>query len=481
MTLAGNGAELLCHPGNRPFALWKSSDIEIKNFQLDCSPLPITQGSIIGVNRGGGFFDVDIDSGYALPEFGLYPENWRADAVFTDSTGKYTHVWGRIKNVYQPAGFPTNRIRLAFQAGFTNVINSINSGEKIAVKIDFGPEDRSERDIRHTDGDYKNAGNGNVEIRRCQNIRVSDIDSYAAPSFTSYIFGSEDVVVDDFNVLQEPGTDRILVSNKDGFHCKSCPVPPIIKNCYFERLADDAVNVSDMADVIDEIFDADSFETHYSDNILSGSVLTDGQPVLIVDPDIPAKVGEAVVTNVVDVNYRRKQFDLINISYESGWSSIASNHCFYIQREKPAEIESCEFGTSLKTGLVSRGPLNARHNIFTDTAYGIHHFYEGGASEGPYAYGLVAESNTFNNVTIGGIVCYVACSGSFNVDMGIELRDNLVDQDAEGHGFKLANVNGADIEDNVFFFDSSVPTEWQAIVLSGCANITESGNTGDRL
>jgi len=35
ITLNGNGAELLCHPGNRPFALWKSSEIEINNFQLD--------------------------------------------------------------------------------------------------------------------------------------------------------------------------------------------------------------------------------------------------------------------------------------------------------------------------------------------------------------------------------------------------------------------------------------------------------------
>jgi hypothetical protein len=42
----------------------------------------------------------------------------------------------------------------------------------------------------------------------------------------------------------KPGSDRLIVTPKDGFHCKANRVGPLIEDCFFEGLLDDSINIS---------------------------------------------------------------------------------------------------------------------------------------------------------------------------------------------------------------------------------------------
>jgi hypothetical protein len=42
----------------------------------------------------------------------------------------------------------------------------------------------------------------------------------------------------------KPGSDRLIVTPKDGFHCKENRVGPLIEECFFEGLLDDSINIS---------------------------------------------------------------------------------------------------------------------------------------------------------------------------------------------------------------------------------------------
>ena len=50
-----------------------------------------------------------------------------------------------------------------------------------------------------------------------------------------------------------PGTNRLLTTDADGVHCQQNRSGPVIEDCYFEGMADDAINIYAPPNVLREI------------------------------------------------------------------------------------------------------------------------------------------------------------------------------------------------------------------------------------
>lgn len=73
LVVEGNGCTLLIHPSSRAFAVYRSKNIVIRNFKIDYSPLPYTQGRVSKVDADNYYLEFKIDSGYPAPVAGKEP------------------------------------------------------------------------------------------------------------------------------------------------------------------------------------------------------------------------------------------------------------------------------------------------------------------------------------------------------------------------------------------------------------------------
>ena len=77
----------------------------------------------------------------------------------------------------------------------------------------------------------------------CENVRLTDITVYTVPGMGVYARDCRNVLMDKFKVLIKPETKRLISTTADGCHFKFCQGLVQIKDCVFEGMGDDAVNV----------------------------------------------------------------------------------------------------------------------------------------------------------------------------------------------------------------------------------------------
>ena len=70
IVLDGNGCTLLIHPSSRAFAVYRSENIIIRNFNIDYSPLPYTQGRVTKIDSKNYYLEFVVDQGFPLPIVG---------------------------------------------------------------------------------------------------------------------------------------------------------------------------------------------------------------------------------------------------------------------------------------------------------------------------------------------------------------------------------------------------------------------------
>ena len=63
----GNNAQLIIDPHRRAFEVYRSEDITIRNFRIDYSPLPYTQGRITKIDNENGYLEFRVDKGFPSP------------------------------------------------------------------------------------------------------------------------------------------------------------------------------------------------------------------------------------------------------------------------------------------------------------------------------------------------------------------------------------------------------------------------------
>jgi hypothetical protein len=374
LTVAGNGAILVAHPSNRILTLFDSEDVVVRDLTLDYHPLPFTQARLTAVLPEEKAIRFRVEPGYADPATGdekLYRDFKSSDAVFVHhATRQFTHGWARLRSV-RALGGGTFEARF-HQPDFARRLEGATVGDFIAIKLHF-PEARPLRDEQ---GRYLSSTSPNIYLTYSRGVRMERIVSHAAPSMTFVASASEAVVLDRCQVIRKPGTDRLIAGNSDGAHFKSLTVLPEVRDCVFEALMDDSLNIKISSEVVEEV-QGPRVRLRHGDIVHDGAVVEPGQSLLFLGAGGRRHLDYRKVLAVERLGYRE-----LWVTLEAPLEGLARGDLAYLRPIRDARVSGCEFRSQLKTALLVYPPAEVSDCVFADVAYGVHSPFPG-KIEGP--------------------------------------------------------------------------------------------------
>ncbi len=235
ITLEGNGALLVNHPRNSLISLKDCSGVTVKGFTVDYDPLPFTQGTITEVNANEGWMEVRIQKGYSHPvevyeSLGIKPPKKDWGVVF-DPVERHRR-WDVAMQFYMngfvrsPAG--ADIVRVNFVDGQEKNLASVRPGDRYVVTYKYG------------------GASGNNELSGCGKCVFEDFTFHMARHGMTFRVENSSAknAFRRVKLTFKPRSDHLIVTPKDGFHCKENRIGPLIEDCLFEGLLDDSINIS---------------------------------------------------------------------------------------------------------------------------------------------------------------------------------------------------------------------------------------------
>lgn len=229
VTLEGNGAEIINNPYNVLLIVNNCTDVTMRGFVFDCDPLSFTQGDITEVEPGKGEFLLKIHDGYVNP------------IKHSRETGR--KAWGRV-------GFTIEADRRELKRGPIDSVESlieVGAGEGLLrVKLKAKTFSHINKGDRFVISLLHGGTGANIHVTNSKDVRLEDYTVYGAKFGMVHAFTRNRgrVHVKGAKITFRPGSDRLVSSIRDGFHCKHNAVGPIIEDCLLEGMMDDSINIS---------------------------------------------------------------------------------------------------------------------------------------------------------------------------------------------------------------------------------------------
>ena len=83
-----------------------------------------------------------------------------------------------------------------------------------------------------------------VTAQGCDGVRIENVTVHASPGLAVGLIGNRgEIAVHGLEVRFAADSKRLLTTDADGVHCQQNRSGPVIENCYFEGMADDAINI----------------------------------------------------------------------------------------------------------------------------------------------------------------------------------------------------------------------------------------------
>jgi len=487
LTIDGHGATLLLDPRNGVFEVTQSSDMVIKNLVVDYDPLPFTQGTVVAVYAAMLAIDLQFQDGFLLPSPDANPAkpvNWANAAVY-DAGGTLRHeiYLDHIAEI-SPAMTAKRTLRLILADRFRATAQEIAPGFQIA---------------------FRRAGEGGPACFNLHEntgpVRVENVTLYATPKMGFTLIENQGpVVLKGVSIRPKPGTNRLLGGNSDGVHVKGNRVGPVIENCHFEAMLDDAINIGMMLEVSPSIISASNFvlrSTSYGNtspvlqvgdhleayDLKTGRQLADSDPITAVKVlDQSGRLREVTVRHpiagmvAVDPKWRN-----------AGGKDLADEQAatrFVIQEiSNPGFIiRDCIFRNKVRSAIIAKGPggLITGNTIENVAGYGIAGLNDRMFNEGPVPADFVITDNCVTDSYLTGISVVASFAGRQTGEAGrlahnLTITGNTISI-SRGTAIHLMNARAITVTSNRIELASSVDPS-QAIRQENTADITLEGNT----
>lgn len=325
-TLAGQGPEteiIFRDPRRGGIFVAGGSGVIVRDLTVDYDPPPFTQGTIVAVDLDAGTFDLRVDEGYPSPDAPWFatgdpPRNM---AVAFDAHQR------RLK-----AGAPDFYIVGGWQAhpATPNVWTIRLCDDERNKTSSLSPGDRFALLSRRGNGAFR--FNGTVDST-LENVTV-----HASPSLTVALAACSDMTIRNLRVTYRAGSDRLIASTGDGLHVQQNRVGPIIQNCLFEGLCDDAVNIYAPPMIVRRVLSPSEVEVTASADVRIGDTLQIFDPragIVRAEPkvlavrdvrDLRAMTFDHPVDNIVAGEDHRSADTIYNLSACGAGYVITGNH-----------------------------------------------------------------------------------------------------------------------------------------------------------
>jgi hypothetical protein len=278
-----------------------------------------------------------------------------------------------------------------------------------------------------------------VFARDCNGIRIEDVTVHASPGLAVGLVGNRgEIVVRRLQVRFAPGATRLLTTNADGVHGQQNRAGPLIERCYFEGMADDAINLYAPPNVLLEIRSPTQWRVSGPTRILPGDRLQ------VLDPQTGG------VRGVVTARRVTPEGRAVLLEFEPALDGAVAG-TDHLTGDTLYNLDACGAGFRIRENhmrgnrrygcLLRAGRGVVEDNVFEDTTgAGVVLTNEPDWPEGPVPWGIAIRRNRFLR---GG-----TCVGYADVPHGAALTVR-----ATRLGHRLAeerSIHDVVIEDNEF-------------------------------
>jgi hypothetical protein len=448
LTVRGAGPAtkiVIADPALGGFQFGMGQQVTLRDLVIDYDPLPFCQGTIRAVDVEQGTFDLEIATGYPTPD----AENF---VKAQEPYGK----WGMIMD---PA---TRRIRAGTPDHTMTPRWEHREGR---VWRFFTAAEHYRRNLQHMRvGDaYVHLARGfgsAVTAQGCDAVRIENVTVHASPGLAVGLIGNRgEIVVRGLQVRFAPDSDRLLTTDADGVHCQQNRHGPVIEDCYFEGMADDAINIYAPPNVLREIREPTQWLVSPNCLILPGDRLQ------VLDPRMGSLRGQV---RVVGGRLEQRAF-LLTLDQPLAGVVAGEDHR---SADTLYNVDACGAGFVIRRNhmrgnrrygcLLRAGNGLVEENLFEDTTgAGVVVTNEPDWPEGPMPWGITIRGNRFWR---GG-----TCLGYADTAHGAALSVRAV---RLGHGLADAEaIRDIVIENNEFQDRAGT-----ALFVGGATNVSFVGN-----
>ncbi|HHV44332.1 MAG TPA: right-handed parallel beta-helix repeat-containing protein [Firmicutes bacterium] len=229
LTIDGQGATFIFTSHEAGLRISNATNLTLRNLVIDYDPLPFTQGVIIGSEPSGKWYDVRIDAGYPkddqlLSQFRQYA----LDMIVMDpQTRAIKKGTPNFKRTYQIERIADDVLRLWFpnQAKNTYIVE----GDRVVLEY------RNENPAINLNG-VQDSLFENITIHSSPHMGILELSGGGGNTYR--------------NIQITPGpipagavAERLFSVNADAFHSGAMERGPVLEDCLFEMMGDDAINI----------------------------------------------------------------------------------------------------------------------------------------------------------------------------------------------------------------------------------------------
>jgi hypothetical protein len=453
----------------------------VKGFTVDFDPLPYTQGTITEVNAKDGWIDVRIHKGYRHPvdeyEFAKVKPPGKDWGVVFDPVGQH-RKWDVPMHFYMkeftgsPAGADFTRVFFVDEA--KKSLTDVRAGDRYVMTFKYG-----------------NSG-GNNELSGCGGCRFEDFTIHMAKYGMTFRVekSTAENVFRRVKLTFKPGTDRLIVTPKDGFHFKENRVGPLIEECFFEGLLDDSINISTCPYWIKKVIAPGVYAVHGSQNgapsvgdrltalTPSSGEMLDGLVVKSVKPH-PKKPAWHEIT--LDREIENPGVNTTGNDYPAGREKLKFTGLYNIDASGANYvIRNCTFREQRRHAIIVRAPggLIEGNTIDGVGGSGVYMSNEFGSFyEGPVPQDSIIRDNIFRNTRgVPIIVGSKRASDPAAYAKNIRITGNRIES-VSPPLIQASFVNGLEISGNQWSLGREESSDGGPFSLKNVVNETVSGNS----
>lgn len=310
----GGESEFIFHGKLLPFIIEESSSVTVSNLSIDWEVPFFVQGTVIDNNKKEKTFDLQMETPYMVDDNNLYLTIEKEISPFTEKFGsrfskqeKYDQkvgqniIWDKttkapLYNNVKYSGFGRSEF---FQA------SKIKEG--IVRLKGLYQELPSKGSVFISKGEYLfNRQVPAFRIFKSKDLFFENVNIYHAGAMGLIAERSENITLDNFNVVLREGSTRMVTTTADATHFCNNKGLITIKNCTFENMLDDATNIHGTYARVKKILADDqiAYETYHPHQMgyLFGE---QGDSVQIVDQKtLMPKSGILIIENIKRLNER---------------------------------------------------------------------------------------------------------------------------------------------------------------------------------
>lgn len=386
LEIDGTGAELVFTriQGTNGIVIRDCENLTLKGFTIDLDPIGFTQGTVSAIAPDYSYYDVKIDPGYETDPV-AFRNRFRPMSIFDPAT----RLW-----------------KPGVEDLFIEQVEVLESG---LWRVHIRPGNRRKYNVAVGDkAAIPGVAGCAVTAAGSTNLVYDGITIYQAGTMAFHEHGGGgNTRIVNCKVTRRPGTDRLLSSNADGFHCKNMRKGPTVENSTFEYMQDDGINIHGMFGRVKGDVEGDTLTLlpRYESGILAGDTLE------FFDPETHRSKGRATVSKVSNLPKvapaeLKRYGELSGVVKRVTLASPVrlSNGDRYINHSACGSgftIRNNRFGPLRYRGMLIRTSNGViENNTIRDTGNGGIYFESsfGPESEGPYADNIRVENNTLLDI-----------------------------------------------------------------------------------